>query len=256
MQPNVDELIWRTQIKDNVSIVRGGHMFKMGGEWMHTLNDQVFRGFFTGRYLFEGVEGFLRYTSPAAPGGFGPMTAGCSNGSYVTLPTPARRVRRRPAARCSSTCRARVAAGLATDATGASTVANEELSLFIQDEWHVRSNVTLQYGLRWDAQLMPETADPQTTAFGPFLTNPKFPSDGTIPDQKAMWQPRAGATWDVRGNGRSVLRTSAGIYFARQNMLSQVGSVTTNGLQQQTLFVSTDNVRLFGATFRPPGPAC
>jgi hypothetical protein len=59
-----------------------------------------------------------------------------------------------------------------------------------------------------------------------------------------------GATWDVRGNGKSVLRTSAGIYFARQNMLSQVGSVTTNGLQQQTLFASTDNVRLFGAT--PP----
>ena len=107
----------------------------------------------------------------------------------------------------------------------------------------MRSNVTLQYGLRWDAQLMPETVDPQTTAFAPFLTNPKFPSDGTIPDQRAMWQPRAGATWDVRGNGRSVLRASAGIYFARQNMLSQVGSVTTNGLQQQTLFVSTDNVR-------------
>ena len=114
----------------------------------------------------------------------------------------------------------------------------------------MRSNVTLQYGLRWDAQLMPETVDPQTTAFGPFLGNPKFPSDGTIPDQKAMWQPRAGATWDVRGNGRSVLRTSAGIYFARQNMLSQVGSVTTNGLQQQTIFVSTDNVRMFGAV--PP----
>ena len=94
---------------------------------------------------------------------------------------------------------------------------------------------------------MPETADPATTAFAPFLNHPKFPSDGTIPDQVAMWQPRVGTTWDVRGNGRSVLRASAGIYFARQNMLSQVGSVTTNGLQQQTLFVSTDNVRLFGA---------
>ena len=39
---------------------------------MHTLNDQVFRGFFTGRYLFDSVAGFLRYASPAAPGGFGP----------------------------------------------------------------------------------------------------------------------------------------------------------------------------------------
>ncbi len=55
---------------------------------MHTLNDQVFRGFFTGRYLFDSVTGFLRYASPAAAGGFGPSTVGCSNGSYVTAPTP------------------------------------------------------------------------------------------------------------------------------------------------------------------------
>jgi hypothetical protein len=104
----------------------------------------------------------------------------------------------------------------------------------------------VQVGLRWDAQLMPETVDPATTAYGRFLNDPAFPSDGTIPDQWNMWQPRIGATWDVRADGRSVLRTSAGVYFARQNMLSQVGSVTTNGLQQQTIFASTDLNRLFG----------
>jgi hypothetical protein len=247
LQPNVDELIWRTQLKDNVSIVSGAHTWKMGGEWMHTLNDQVFRGFFTGRYLFDSVEGFLRYTSPAAAGGFGPFTAGCSSGTYVTLP---------------STCPAGTSytggpllfylqgagrTGLATDETGASKITNEEMSLFIQDQWKVRSNVTLQYGLRWDAQLMPETVDPQTTAFARFLSDPKFPSDGTIPDQWNMWQPRIGVTWDVNGDGLSVVRGSAGLYYARQNMLSQVGSVTTNGLQQQSIFVSTDNVRQFGA---------
>ena len=74
LQPNVDELIWRTQLKDSVSLVTGAHTFKVGGEWMHTLNDQVFRGFFTGRYVFGSVTGFLRYASPAAPGGFGPNT--------------------------------------------------------------------------------------------------------------------------------------------------------------------------------------
>ena len=57
-----------------MSIVRGKHTFKTGGEWMHTLNDQVFRGFFTGRYIFDSVTGFLRYASPAAAGGFGPRT--------------------------------------------------------------------------------------------------------------------------------------------------------------------------------------
>ena len=246
LQPGVDELLWRAQIKDNFSIVSGRHTFKLGGEWMHTLNDQVFRGFFTGRYLFDSVTGFLRYASPAAAGGFGPGTVGCSNGSFVTAPAPC------PAGSVPTGgpllfyLQGAGRTGLATDAAGASTVANEELSLFVQDQWQPRSNVTVHYGVRWDAQLMPATADPKTTAYGRFLTNPAFPSDGTIPDQWKMWQPRVGATWDVRGNGHSVLRTSAGVYFARQNMLSQVGSVTTNGLQQQTIFASTDLTRLFG----------
>jgi hypothetical protein len=105
----------------------------------------------------------------------------------------------------------------------------------------------INFGLRWDAQLMPETVDPTATAYGRFLTDPAFPSDGTIPDQWKMFQPRVGAAWDVRTDGRSVVRLSAGIYSARQNMLSQVGSVTTNGLQQQTIFANTANMIAFGA---------
>jgi hypothetical protein len=236
LQPGVDELIWRTQIKDNVSIVAGSHTFKVGGEWMHTLNDQVFRGFFTGRYLFGSVTGFLRYASPAAAGGFGSQTVACSNGSYVTFPTPCPAGTTVAGGPLLLYLQGAGRTGPATDAAGASVIANEEFSLFFQDQWQVRPNLTLNYGIRWDAQLMPETVDPSTTAYGAFLSDPTFPSDGTIPDQLKMFQPRAGIAWDVKGDGRSVVRMSAGIYSARQNMLSQVGSVTTNGLQQQTLY--------------------
>ncbi len=246
LQPGIDELLWRAQLKDNFSIVWGRHTVKMGGEWMHTLNDQVFRGFFTGRYLFDSVTGFLRYASPAAAGGFGPRTVGCSNGSYVTAPAPCPAGSTPTGGPLLFYLQGAGRTGPATDAAGASKISNEELSLYVQDQWQVRATITVQYGLRWDAQLMPETVDPRLTAYGRFLGNPAFPSDGTIPDQRNMWQPRAGATWDVRGDGRSVLRTSAGVYFARQNMLSQVGSVTTNGLQQQTIFASTDLNRQFG----------
>ena len=86
LQPGVDELIWRTQFKDNVSIVSGDHTFKVGGEWMHTMNDQVFRGFFTGRYIFNSVSGFLRYASPAAAGGFGPEHGGLFQRRVRDLP--------------------------------------------------------------------------------------------------------------------------------------------------------------------------
>jgi hypothetical protein len=243
LQPGVDELIWRTQIKDNLTLVRGSHTLKAGGEWMHTLNDQVFRGFFTGRYLFDSVTGFLRYTSPSAAGGFGPNTLECPNGVWVTAPTacPGGALPNGP---LLLYLQGAGLSGPATDAAGASKITNDEYSLFVQDKWQPQANLTVNYGLRWDSQRMPDTVDPSTTAFAAFLRDPTFPSDGTIPSQWKMWQPRAAIAWDVAGNGRSVVRASSGVYFARQNMLSQVGTVTTNGLQQQTIFVDNKLVNL------------
>jgi len=235
LEPNVDELAWRTQIKNNLSWLRGGHTIKVGGEWMHTLNDQVFRGFFKGRYIFNSVTGFLRYASPAAPGGFGPMTVGCPGGVYVTAPAacPGGAT---PSGPLLFYLQGAGRTGLATDAAGASTISNEEFSVFVQDQWLLRPGLTLNYGLRWDAQFMPETVDPTTTAYSRFLSDPNFPSDGTIPDQLSMWQPRVGIAWDRKADGKSVFRSNFGIFSARQNMLTQVGSVTTNGLQQQTIY--------------------
>src|SRR5436190_11832287 len=86
---------------------------------------------------------------------------------------------------------------------------------------------------------MPKTVDPKTTAYGRFLNDPRFPSDGTIPDQWKQFQPRAGVVWDVSQTGKTVVRGSAGIYYARQNMLSQVQSVTTNGIQQKSDYRDT-----------------
>jgi hypothetical protein len=255
LHPSIDELFWRAQIKDNFSWVLGKHTVKFGGEWIHSLNDQVFRGFFQGRYIFNNTEGFLRYASPAGPGGFGPNTVLCSNGQYITQGDPV-------GTTCASVgstpaggplllfLQGAGRTGPATDAAGASKIDNEEFALFIQDKWQIRPNFTLNYGLRWEAQIFPETVDPTTTAYGFALTNPLFPSDGTLHSQKRMFQPRVGFAWDVRNNQKSVFRASWGIFNARQNMLSQVGSVTTNGLQQQTIFISTGLLTAFGV--QPP----
>ena len=199
LQPGVDELIWRTQFKDNLTLVSGTHTVKVGGEWMHTLNDQVFRGFFTGRYLFDSVTGFLRYASPAAPGGFGPEHDRLLERQYVTLPAACPAGTTHQGGPLLLYLQGAGLTGPATDAAGASRITNDELSLFVQDKWQPRANLTVNYGLRWDAQLMPETVDPTTTAFAAFLNDPAFPSDGTIPNQWKMWQPRAGVAWDVRG---------------------------------------------------------
>ncbi|MEP7310665.1 MAG: TonB-dependent receptor [Acidobacteriota bacterium] len=244
----VDELVKRFQVKDNFTIVEGGHTIKAGAEWLHTNNTQVFPGFFEGRYLFDSVAGFLRYASPAAPGGFGPNTIGCSNGSYVTLPAGCPAGTTTTGGPLLLYLQSSSPDGIARAAAGASDINNEEFSLFIQDKWHAARGLTIDYGFRWDAQLMPKTVDPKTTVYGQFLSDPRFPSDGTIPDQWKQLQPRGGFAWDIGQTGKTVLRGSAGLYYARQNMLSQVGSVTTNGIEQKSDFRSS------GSTDMPVWP--
>ncbi|HSS19709.1 MAG TPA: TonB-dependent receptor [Pyrinomonadaceae bacterium] len=242
LQPAVDELLWRTHAKDNFSIISGNHNVKVGGEWVHTLNDQVFRGFFTGRYIFDSVSGFLRYASPAAAGGFGPNAGECLTPTFgfmgwITTGAP-----------FNQTCPAGssvggplllylqngISTGLpGVPSPGKSTVKNEDLGAFVQDKWTVRPNFTLSLGLRWEAQIFPkEVVPPSQTAYGPLLSNPNFPSDGTLHSPKKEFQPRVGFAWDIGGKGKSVLRGSYGIFYGRQNMLSQVGSITDNGVQQ------------------------
>lgn len=249
LQPGIDELFWRTQLRDHISVVKGPHTMKFGAEWMHSLNDQVFRGFFTGRYIFGSVNGFLRYASPAAPGGYGPQAVECrtSTGTsmgWVTLPAGC------PKGSSPNTplllyLQGAGRTGPATDATGASKITNDDYALFAQDKWQVTRNFTLNFGLRWEAQIFPDpVVAPAETAYGIFLSDSRFPSDGTLPSDTKMLQPRVGFAWDVGGKGKSLIRASFGIYNARQNMLSQVGSITTNGVQQQTIAAGPfNNVR-------------
>lgn len=246
LQPAVDELLWRTHIKDNFSLVSGNHTVKFGGDWLHTMNDQVFRGFFTGRYIFDSVTGFLRYATPGAIGsGFGPRTAGCSDGSYVDVLAACPAGTARTGGPLLLYLQGAGPSGPATDAAGASRITNNDYSLFIQDKWQVRPHFTLSYGLRWEAQIFPEPViPPSQTAYGFALNDPRFPSDGTLPSPKKMFQPRVGFAWDISQQGKSVLRASYGIYNGRQNMLSQVGSITTNGVQQQTIFRDTSLIGL------------
>jgi len=258
LEPNIDELLWRTHVKDNFSIIHGSHNIKVGGEWLHTLNDQVFRGFFTGRYIFDSVTGFLRYASPAAAGGFGPRTKECVSSSgvvtWVTDPT-ACTTGNSVAGPLLLYLQNGISTGIAgVPPPGASKIKNEDWALFAQDKWQFRPNFTVTYGLRWEAQIFPDPViPPNKTAYASLLSNPAFPSDGTLHSPKKEFQPRVGFAWDVTGKGKSALRANFGVYFARQNMLSQVGSITDNGAQQFGVTCATTFAfTCFGASSQPP----
>jgi len=264
LNPNVDEVFWRTQVRDSLSIVKGNHTIKFGGEWMHSLNDQVFRGFFQGRYIFDSVAGFLRYASPAAAGGFGPSVGECVNSADVTTGWITQDL--------GETCPTGSSVsflggplilylqnGIPTGIPGVpppgkSKATNEDYGLFAQDKWQIRPNLSFNYGLRWDAQIFPDpVVPPSQTVYGSLLGNPTFPSDGTLHSQKKEFQPRVGFAWDIANNSKSVLRGSYGRYYARQNMLSQVGSLTDNGVQQFGI-ACFSNPGCFGASSRPVWP--
>ncbi|MGB7846292.1 MAG: TonB-dependent receptor [Candidatus Acidiferrum sp.] len=245
LEPTVDELFYRTDIRDDFSVVKGKHTYKFGGEWIHSRNSQIFRGFFTGRYIFDSVTGFLRYASAPAADGFGPNAGEClaANGTFtgwITQNAPFNQA-------CPAGSNVGgplllylqhgpTSAGETLDQSGKADIANEDYSLFFQDTWKLSRNFTLNYGLRWDAQKFPDpTIAPAKTAYGADLSDPTFPSTGKLPNQYKEFQPRIGFAWDIRGNGKSALRASWGIFNARQNMLTQTGAITTNGVQQQEI---------------------
>jgi Carboxypeptidase regulatory-like domain/TonB dependent receptor len=253
-EPKTDEVFWRTDVHDNFSIIHGKHTIKFGGAWLRSNNTQVFRGFFQGRYLFDSVVGFLHYASPASLGpGFGPSTEECKSGAFTDASLLTQTlVNGVSTATCPDSSLAAdgpllfylqhgpTTAGESLDSSGASSITDNEYALFVQDQWQALPNLTINYGLRWEAQIFPSpTLAPGLTAYGQYLSDPQFPSTGFLPNQKKMFQPRLGFAWDILNNKKSVLRGSWGIYNARQNMLTQVGAITTNGVQQQSIFASS-----------------
>ncbi len=235
--PGATESFYHIDLKDNFSIIHGRHTFKFGGEYLHSHNTQIFDGFALGRYIFGDTAGFLHYATPASAGnGYGPDVQECSDGSFASTSAC-------PGGSISFGSPlflylqdAGTKDGETVQQAGYSSITNKEPAFFAQDTWQATARLTLNYGLRWEAQIFPEmTIPPSAALYGQYLSDPRFPSNGKIPNQTKEFQPRVGFALDVVGGGRSVLRGSAGIFNARQNMLTQVGAITTNGVQQQTL---------------------
>lgn len=122
--------------------------------------------------------------------------------------------------------------------------------------WKPRRNLTLDLGLRWEAQIEPSPLTPPSQVFfGPFIgktvTSAKgtfaFPSDGTIPSDWKMFQPRLGAAWDVNADASEVIRASAGVYYARVPAIEVASSRTTNGSIGQRLTRSSAGSLTSGA---------
>lgn len=251
----VDAYDYRFQVLNNVSLVSGNHLFKLGAEWNRTGVNQTFRGFGDGRMAFTSVNGFLNYVAN------GNQYVECFN----TLTTPPTLVTTSTNGTCppGTSIRGPVAlylqqvgvGGRTVDEAGTQTIIQHELALFLQDSWKPNPKLTLNYGLRWEAQIQPGLITPiPDLLYAPFIgqtvTNAsgtfEFPGDGTIPSDYSMFQPRLGIAYDVKGDGRSVVRANGGIYYARIPGLNLASSRSTDGSRGQTLVRFSGGDAIFG----------
>ena len=243
----------RVQLLNNVSWVNGNHYVKLGGEVNAVSSNQTFIGFANGRFIFSSVTGFINYSKLGnnyveCSNGTSNTTGACSAGTSITGPV-------------LLYLQQAGVGGRSVEASGTQKIPQNDYSVFLQDTWKAQKTLTINYGVRWEGEQQPDVlTDPSQVFFAPLIgktvTNSKgtftFPSNGKIPSDFTMFQPRLGIVWDTKGNGTEVVRVSAGQYNARVAALNFASVRNNNGSIGQTIFRNSALTGILGA---PPAIA-
>jgi len=233
----------RVQLNNNVSFLRGAHQYKVGFEFNRVNSVQTFLGFANGRYIFDSTDGFLNYLhNPKyveCSDGSSSQTGACPAGTSITGPV-------------LLYLQQAGVGNISVEEAGTQSIPQKEPAVFAQDSWQATPNLNVQYGLRWEAQIEPDPITPASQVFyagfiGKTSKGQEFPSDGNIPSDRKMWQPRLGISWNPNGDGKSVLRANAGIFYGRVPGLTLASSRSTNGSRGQTIFRNSALTPFLGA---------
>src|SRR6266404_4531822 len=209
---------YRVQFGDNLTLIRGSHTWKVGGEYNFVKASQVFAFRQFGQFSFSGLASsssdsaqttqILRILSV---GGNTTTANANSTASGAAVLDPINRF---------DDTRVRYARNIGN---GLLTLSSPQYAGYAQDSWRVRPNLTINFGLRYEAQIMPQPATSNTTATNAVL-NTTLPLGNVDPrvirSQKNQWAPRGGFAWDPWKNGKSVIRGYGGIYYAAFPLLT------------------------------------
>ncbi len=190
----------RAQFTDNFSIIKGKHTFKFGADFNYLPIVADFTVNFGGVYNFSdlsptllGLPGCI--PAPAAPHVCGSNTADLIAPSFSSVQ----------------------AYGLGIPQTTTQGVgdphaefANKTFGGYVQDTWHLKQNVTLNLGVRYDIEFTPTFAAPNSLTAN--AQNALGITEG-IPRDNNNIAPRIGIAWDPGNTGKTVIRAAYGLFY-------------------------------------------
>ena len=196
--------IKRHQIADTASYVFNHHTLKGGFDYSHDDILNYFPGNFAGTYRFASLADFANNR----PSRFQQAFAGPGTSGPTTNP----------------------------DIT--------ELGLFVQDEWHVRPDLSVTAGLRYDKQSIAQPAvhnpDPELAAAG---IDTKL-----VPEDDNNFGPRVGFAW-TPGKGSTVIRGGYGIFYGRTPAIMIGTAHSNNGINVQTITFTGNLIPAYPAVY-------
>ncbi len=186
------------EFNDQVSYLRGNHSFKfggtimtghqVGGTWANTKGTLTFGQGSSGSRAPSGLVAFLagENTIPSSVSG---VAINANNGDVG------------------------LRAASLFYGNPESHISRPDYSFFIQDDWRIRPTVTLNLGLRYELAAVPHDRDHFLGSFDPALgiVQEGNQIEGIYNPDHNNFAPRIGISWDMRGNGKTVLRAGGSI---------------------------------------------
>ncbi|MGH9932351.1 MAG: TonB-dependent receptor domain-containing protein [Pyrinomonadaceae bacterium] len=225
----------RYQFTDSLNYIHGNHTFKFGGDHSAIGVKARFELNFPGLFNFSGVPGALsqRFLDGAVP------TAACS------APVPAAFCTPPDLTPVQSYGFGIPSAFIQGFGNPNSSIKNRPIAFFAQDSWKIRPNFTLNYGVRYDVEL---TDTIPTIGFTDPLTRITLsPADlqtaqdvvgvqQGFPRDKNNFAPRAGIAWDIKNDGKTVIRAAYGLFYDHPLLAVAFNSDIGDAAQQQQYF--------------------
>ena len=228
----VDRIERRFEFTDNVSMVRGKHTFKMGGDLnliqLRSKKEQIFELDFGGDVNFGGFSASTFSFPNSAAGVSLPGTTGLQ--SYgLGVPT----------------------SYIQGIGNSNNPFDNIPMGFFFQDSWRMNRHLTVNYGVRFDAEISPLFAP--ATAVNAAAENVLGVVEG-IPRDYNNVAPRIGLAWDPVGNGKTVIRAGYGLFYDHPLLATAFDSVMADGGRSVQLLSTGGTPSACGLI--PQAPAC